>query len=371
MVNTDPKLSLIYSVFKTVASRFPKQWICDERWHQFITTHTPELLNLNITRANVNRAITSKSPAGIGEFAKGTNQSGIFMKHWKMKCPVTKTRREVYFYYVTNPGDYWRTDEQREETRLDRPIDGATPKARSKRELYDALHSMGVLDLPKYMNKISREDLVARATAKLIPIEKIPFEEGWSGKPKGLLQILWERGWVDDTRVRLYLLEARDESGEIIEEYSLRAMMESCLDFAEEETRLQQIAKEYDCIVKYTPKYHAEIAGVGIEYSWGAAKSHFRRIPLEGKRTKQLFHDAVWESLAVLSKLTVRKCARRARQYIQAYYVIEVLKQGDEDGGENGIDKVTLPMIEKLTKDFKTHRSAIDFDGKFIKDLLN
>jgi hypothetical protein len=106
MVNTDPKLSLIYSVFKTVASRFPKQWICDERWHQFITTHTPELLNLNITRANVNRAITSKSPAGIGEFAKGTNQSGIFMKHWKMKCPVTKTRREVYFYYVTNPGDY-------------------------------------------------------------------------------------------------------------------------------------------------------------------------------------------------------------------------------------------------------------------------
>ena len=292
-----------------------------------------------------------------------------FLGPFEQVLNVGETQR-----FCFGPGDagpFWMTDEQREETRLDRPIDGATPKARSKRELYDALLSMGVLDLPKYMNKISREDLVARATAKLIPIEKIPFEEGWSGKPKGLLQILWERGWVDDTRVRLYLLEARDESGEIIEEYSLRAMMESCLDFAEEETRLQQIAKEYDCIVKYTPKYHAEIAGVGIEYSWGAAKSHFRRIPLEGKRTKQLFHDAVWESLAVLSKLTVRKCARRARQYIQAYYVIEVLKQGDEDGGENGIDKVTLPMIEKLTKDFKTHRSAIDFDGKFIKDLLN
>jgi hypothetical protein len=69
--------------------------------------------------------------------------------------------------------------------------------------------------------------------------------------------------------VRLYLLEAWGDSGEIIDEYSLRAMMESCLDFAEEETRLQQIAKAYDCIIKYTPKYHAEIAGVRIEYSWG------------------------------------------------------------------------------------------------------
>jgi hypothetical protein len=115
------------------------------------------------------------------------------------------------------------------------------PKPQSKRELYDALLSMGVLDLPKYLNTVSRKDLVARATAKQIPIEKVPFEEGWFGKPKGLLQILWERGWVDDTRVRLHLLEARDNSGEIIEEYSLRAMMESCLDFAKEETRLQQI----------------------------------------------------------------------------------------------------------------------------------
>jgi hypothetical protein len=23
-------------------------------------------------------------------------------------------------------------------------------------------------------------------------------EEGWEGKPKGMLQVLWEQGWVDE-----------------------------------------------------------------------------------------------------------------------------------------------------------------------------
>ena len=26
-------------------------------------------------------------------------------------------------------------------------------------------------------------------------------EEGWLGKPKGLLQVLWERGWIDELRL--------------------------------------------------------------------------------------------------------------------------------------------------------------------------
>ena len=26
-------------------------------------------------------------------------------------------------------------------------------------------------------------------------------EDGWLGKPKGLLQVLWERGWVDKKKI--------------------------------------------------------------------------------------------------------------------------------------------------------------------------
>jgi hypothetical protein len=34
-----------------------------------------------------------------------------------------------------------------------------------------------------------------------IPIkEEMPkIIEGWEGKPNGLLQVLWERGWIDNT----------------------------------------------------------------------------------------------------------------------------------------------------------------------------
>jgi hypothetical protein len=71
----------------------------------------------------------------------------------------------------------------------------------------------------------------------------------------------------------------------------------------------------------------------------------------------------VW--LFLERKLSGNVCARRrARQYIQAYYVVEVLKGEEMDGGavgENGnaIQTVTLPMIEKLCRDFKTHRAPL------------
>jgi hypothetical protein len=278
---------------------------------------------------------------------------------------------QIFDFRAEDTGPFWLTPEQREESRHDRPKAGATPKERSKQELYCDLLAAGERNLPKHINKISKDNLVERARAKGIPLEKTPVDEGWEGKPKGLLQILWERGWIDETQVDRYRLETRDEDGKIVEEFSLRAMMESCLDFAVEETQLQKIACEYGFKVVYTPKFHAEIAGVGIEYSWGASKSHYRRIPQQRKRTKDLFFAAVRESLAILSKKTVRKCARRARHYVQAYYVVEVLKKTvDGEDLENATQAITLPMIEKLSKAFKSHRSAIDFDGKFIRNLL-
>jgi hypothetical protein len=42
-----------------------------------------------------------------------------------------------------------------------------------------------------------------------------------------------------------------------------------------------------------TTKYHAEYAGEGIEYSWGAAKAMYRRYPLASKKGKEKFVDLV------------------------------------------------------------------------------
>ena len=62
-----------------------------------------------------------------------------------------------------------------------------------------------------------------------------------------------------------------DANGEVVdgaEEWSLRILMASCLDFfAEEMTALQHVGKELGVSVIISPKFHAEMAGEGIEYS--------------------------------------------------------------------------------------------------------
>jgi hypothetical protein len=35
----------------------------------------------------------------------------------------------------------------------------------------------------------------------LVTVEEYQVKEGWLGKPKGMLQILWDRGWIDSTKV--------------------------------------------------------------------------------------------------------------------------------------------------------------------------
>ena len=66
--------------------------------------------------------------------------------------------------------------------------------------------------------------------------------------------------------------------------FSLMYLMQSCMDFANEITQLQAIGLEIEVQVYTTPKYHAELAGEGIEYSWGYAKLFYRRQPLKQKK---------------------------------------------------------------------------------------
>jgi hypothetical protein len=76
-------------------------------------------------------------------------------------------------------------------------------------------------------------------------------KKGWEGQPKGLLQVLWERGWIDEGQVERYTMDpTTDDDGEVLdgaEEWSLRVLMASCLDFAEEMTALQHVGNELSC----------------------------------------------------------------------------------------------------------------------------
>jgi hypothetical protein len=106
--------------------------------------------------------------------------------------------------------------------------------------------------------------------------------EGWMGKPKGVLQILYERGFIDTARpLTDYSLDGKDEwkdeFGEIFPRYlpfCLRHLLAECSDFKNEVTSMENLMSQLtindsNVEIMYTPKYHCEIAGEGIEYSWG------------------------------------------------------------------------------------------------------
>ena len=120
-------------------------------------------------------------------------------------------------------------------------------------------------------------------------------------------------------------------------------------------------------VIATTPKFHAELAREEIEYSWGVTKGVYRRKPLRAKRGKESYKALVDECTRreILSTKTVRKLSRRARAYISAYYSLYESKRNGDD-----TPTLTLPLIERLVKAFKTHRAAIDFDAGFVNGFV-
>jgi hypothetical protein len=98
--------------------------------------------------------------------------------------------------------------------------------------------------------------------------------EGWQGKAKGLLQVLWEIGFIDADNHQKYTMNGRqDACGVFMPKMSLNHLMSSCVDFEEEESLLQANGRELGVLVDRTPKCHCELAGKGIKYSWGCSKN--------------------------------------------------------------------------------------------------
>jgi hypothetical protein len=49
-------------------------------------------------------------------------------------------------------------------------------------------------------------------------ITKTREKKGWEGQPKGLLQVLWERGWIDHDHYDRYTMDpAKNEDGEVLD----------------------------------------------------------------------------------------------------------------------------------------------------------
>jgi hypothetical protein len=191
---------------------------------------------------------------------------------------------------------------------------------------------------------------------------------GWEGRGKGMLQILWERGWIDVNKLNEYKMMVEDDAGFVVPEYSLSVMMGRCTDFANEKSQLEYVCESLGVEALITTKYHAEYAGEGIEYSWGASKAVYRRYPLASKKGKENFDKLVSKCISreLLTNDRIRKFSRRARSYMLTYKSLDYIH---EDGGEESkmtSNTITHTKIESMKKILKSHRAALDFDRAFV-----
>ena len=99
-----------------------------------------------------------------------------------------------------------------------------------------------------------------------------------------------------------------------------------------------------------SPKYHAELAGVGIEYCFGRVKWWFRnKNTMSTQSLKEKSRMSFGPDVVAIDH--ARKFAWRARDYVRAYM-----------WGATGLE------VEIKIKLYKTHRSALDTDFKFVSE---
>jgi hypothetical protein len=97
----------------------------------------------------------------------------------------------------------------------------------------------------------------------------LPFVEeleevvkGWEEKPKGMLQILWERCFIDPAKKKEdYTVNGKKIAfGNVVRETSLKHLMSLLTNLIEEEMLLQFHVRLLGVKVECTPKCHPEAA---------------------------------------------------------------------------------------------------------------
>ena len=198
-----------------------------------------------------------------------------------------------YFQYrEEDEGPFHMDKTEREETKYtwEEEIEGVMV-GKTKEDLVRELNVNQIQKIDSQKMKMPELQILAEDRGISLQKPKVITKQGWLGAPKGLLQVLWERGWIDEEIWQEYRRLATDGNGEPIEDLSLSVLMASCLDFANEVTELQSVGRKMTIDVLLTPKYHCEMAGEGIEFAWGVAKAKYRsKLLLAEKKQVSGFH---------------------------------------------------------------------------------
>ena len=273
-------------------------------------------------------------------------------------------------YMVFREGDdgpFWLSAQEREQSRVARPTDIRKKRDKTNKELEEDLRQVPGFLLTRKLRKKELQVLATRHNIDL-KIEIEVTKRGWMNEPKGLLQVLWERGWIDETKLRYYKVPYEKDN-----DFSLRWLISKCPDFAEEKSAMAHLldeisrANSFNITLLVTPKYRCELAGEGIEYSWGLSKRFFRKLPLTNKKGRANFLESVRICLAHVDVTHARKFSAKTRRYMLTYAFCAKLP--DVECHHNG-ETLTYSTIERyVKKEFKTHRSTSDQEAGYIAQI--
>lgn len=139
---------------------------------------------------------------------------------------------------------------------------------------------------------------------------------------------------------------------------SPKKLMASCSDFLNERTLMEELVLERGHEFEKTPKCHPEVAGDGIEYDWGKSKHDFRElndgVPANLRRNIVSSFDGLTRQRRFLF-------SRKARSYKRAYLAL-----ANGEGELDASGAAPFAEIERLARQFKTHRCALEFGRAFI-----
>ena len=163
-------------------------------------------------------------------------------------------------FKTSDVGPFSMMEKECNDKRHDRTIEGQfVTRQYKKAELIEQLKEHGVTARG---NKTAVQKLAQECGLPIQEIAKTLY--GWEGKPKGLLQVLWEQGFINRSKLSCYTMHGmQDPFGVTRKDTSLKILMSNCQDFKEEESLLQSMGRE------------------GIEYSWGSqkrGKKNFRAV---------------------------------------------------------------------------------------------
>jgi len=131
-------------------------------------------------------------------------------------------------FWVEDNSPYWLKPEEKKATRHDWLLTTSTSHKFNKGELQAQLAAQGIMA----QGNAKQVQAVARQQGLPLSYKKQDVKYGWEGKPKGIEQVLWERGWIDGNRQKDYTMDGKEDSKEVLMKgTSLFLLMSNCTDF--------------------------------------------------------------------------------------------------------------------------------------------